>query len=198
MNRARWSARQASKILLGLIVLALVPLGATIVLGADDTVERRKGRRLNAKGCYRAAVRSSRKHGVRCFGLKWVSMMVLVPLPWARRVWALPFLTVRCWPEGKRQKRRHKTRGDWGRQRMKQGRRWVPERLLGLVVDGGCAAVALALACEESHVGMVARLRLAAALSHPPGPQPPGKRGPKPRKGKRQRSLKVWAACSDT
>ncbi len=199
LNRARWSARQASKILLGLIVRALVPpLGATIVLGADDTVERRKGRRINAKGCYRDAVRSSRKHVVRGFGLKWVSMMVLVPLPWARRGWALPFLTVLGWPEGKRQKRRHKTSVDWVRQMMKQVRRWLPERLLGLVVDGGFAAVALALACEESHVVMVARLRLDAALYHPPGPQPPGKRGPKPRTGQRQRRLQVWAARSDT
>jgi hypothetical protein len=198
LNRARWSTRQASKILLGLIVTLLVPLGAPIVLGADDTVERRSGRKIKAKGCYRDAVRSTKKHIVRCFGLKWVSMMVLVPVPWARRVWALPFLTVLCWPEGKRQKRRHKTSVDWVRQMIKQVRRWLPLRLLVLVVDGGFAAVALALACVSIRVVMVSRLRLDAALYHPPDPQPQGKRGPKPRKGKRQRSLKTWAACCDT
>jgi len=85
LNRAQWSALQASKILLGLIVLLLVPPGAAIVLGADDTVERRSGRKIKAKGCYRDAVRSSKKHVIRCFGLKWVAMMVLVPVPWARR-----------------------------------------------------------------------------------------------------------------
>jgi hypothetical protein len=198
LNRAKWSALQASKILLGLIVLLLIPAGATIVLGADDTVERRSGRKIKAKGCYRDAVRSSKKHIVRCFGLKWVSLMVLVAVPWARRVWALPFLTVLCWPEGKRHKGRHKTSVDWVRQMIKQVRRWLPLRPLVLVVDGGFAAVSLALACVSLQVVMVSRLRLDAALYHPPGPQPKGKRGPKPRKGKRQRRLKTWAARSDT
>jgi hypothetical protein len=45
---------------------------------------------------------------------------------------------------------------------------------------------------------MVSRLRLDAALYHPPVPPPPGQRGRKPTKGKRQRSLQVWAARSDT
>lgn len=198
LNRARWSALQASKILLGLIVVLLVPAGVPVVLGADDTVERRSGRRITAKGCYRDAVRSSRKHVVKCFGLKWVALMVLVPVPWARRVWALPVLTALCQPKGKAHKGRHKTSVDWVRQMMKQARRWLPTRLLVLVVDGGFAAVALALACVDSHVTMVARLRLDAALYHPPAPQPPSKRGRKPTKGKRHRSLKVWAARSDT
>jgi hypothetical protein len=198
LNRAVWSALQASKILLGVLVLVFVPPGATIVLGADDTLERRSGRQIKAKGCYRDAVRSSKKHVVRCFGLKWVSLMLLVPIPWAKRVWALPFLTTLCWPKGRPAKHRHKTSVDWVRQMMKQARRWLPERLLVLVVDGGFAAVALALACGDSQVVMVARLRLDAALYHPPAPQPPGKRGRKPTKGKRQRSLKVWAARADT
>jgi len=175
-----------------------VPLGAAIVLGADDTVERRNGRKIKAKGCYRDAVRSSKKHVVRCFGLKWVSLMLLVPVPWARRVWALPFLTALCWPAKSPPPRRHKTSVDWVRQMMKQVRRWLPKQLLVLVVDGGFAAVALALACKKSEVVMVARLRLDAALYHSPAPQPPGKRGRKPTKGQRHRSLKVWAARSDT
>jgi DDE superfamily endonuclease len=198
VNRAQWSALQAGKLLLGVIVLVLVPPGAAIVLGADDTVERRRGRQIKAKGCYRDAVRSSKKHVVRCFGLKWVSMMVLVPVPWAKRVWALPFLAALCWPPKSPHKRRHKTSVDWVRQMMKQARRWLPERLVVLVVDGGFAAVALAVACGDSQVTLVARLRLDAALYHPPMLPPPGKRGRKPTKGKRQRSLKVWAARSDT
>jgi len=198
LNRAQWSALQAGKILLGLIVTWLVPPGAVIVLGADDTIERRSGRKIRAKGCYRDAVRSSKKHVVHCFGLKWVVMMVLVPVPWAKRVWALPFLTVLSWPKGKTRSGWHKRSVDWVRQMMKQVRRWLPERVLVLVVDGGFAAVALALAGYEHQVTLVARLRLDAALYHFPSPSPPGKRGRKPTKGKRQRSLKVWAARSDT
>lgn len=198
LNRATWSGRQASRILLGLLITGLVPPGTPIILGADDTVERRSGRKINAKGCYRDAVRSSKSHVIHCFGLKWVSMMLLVAVPWSRRVWALPFLTTLCWPADKHNRHRHKTSIDWVRQMSKQVRRWLPERRLVLVVDGGFAAVSLALACVKSRVAMVSRLRWDAALYHPPGPQPPGKRGPKPLKGKRQRSLQAWAERSDT
>jgi hypothetical protein len=198
LNRATWSARQGSRILLGLLITLLVPPGATIVLGADDTVERRSGRKIAAKGCYRDAVRSTKKHVIRCFGLKWVSMMLLVPVPWSQRVWALPFLTTLCWPVEQGSQRRHKTSIDWVRQMMKQVRHWLPGRLLVLVVDGGFAAVSLALACAKHHVTMVSRLRWDAALYHSPAPQPPGKRGPKPLKGKRQRCLQGWAERVDT
>jgi hypothetical protein len=198
LNRATWSARQGSRMLLGLLITRLVPPGATIVLGADDTVERRSGRKITAKGCYRDAVRSTKKHVVRCFGLKWVSMMLLVPVPWRRRVWAFPLLTVLCWPATKRGTRRHKTSVDGVRQMMKQVRRWLPGRRLVLVVDGGFAAVVLALACVKSRVGMVSRVRWDAALYHPPGVQPPGKRGPKPTKGQRQRRLQSGAERSES
>lgn len=198
LSRATWSARQGSRILLGLLMALLVPPGAAIVFGADDTLERRSGRKIKAKGCYRDAVRSSKKHVIRCFGLKWVSMMLLVPVPWSRRVWALPFLTALCWPETKHGPRRHKTSVDWVRQMMKQVRRWLPGQRLVLVVDGGFAAVSLALACVKNKVVMVSRLRWDATLYHPPGPQPPDKRGPKPVKGKRQRRLQGWAERSDT
>jgi hypothetical protein len=125
-------------------------------------------------------------------------MMLLGPVPWSRRVWALPFLTGLCWPAENSQRRRHKTTVDWVRQMMKQVRRWLPGRQLVVVVDGGFAAVLLALACVKHHVTMVSRLRWDAGLYHPPAPQPKGKRGPKPLKGKRQRSLQAWAERPDT
>jgi DDE superfamily endonuclease len=198
LNRATWSRRQASRMLFGVLIMVLVPPRATIVLGADDTVERRHGRKITAKGGYRDAVRSTKKHVIRCFGLKWVSMMLLVPVPWSRRVWALPFLTALCWPAERAKRRRHKTSVDGVRHMTKQGRRWLPGRQLVLVVDGGFAAVSLAQACAKHQVVMVSRLRWDAALYHQPGPQLKGKRGPKPMKGKRQRSLQGWASRSDT
>jgi hypothetical protein len=135
LTRATWSARQGSRILLGWLIVLLVPPGAPIVLGADDTAERRSGRQIKAKGCYRDAVRSTKKQVIRCFGLKWVSMMRLVPVPWSRRVWALPFLTALCWPAEKATRRRHKTSVDGVQQMMQQVRRWLPGRRLVLVVD---------------------------------------------------------------
>ena len=197
LNRDAWSCLAAGRILLGLIVAA-IPGDWPIALAADDTIERRSGRRIQAKGCYRDPIRSSRKHLVKCFGLKWVALMVLVPVPWSQRVWALPILTAPCWPEGAGRRASHKTSLDWTRQMILQVRRWLPERELILVTDGGFAAVELAHACQQHQVTMICRLRLDAALYHPPGPQPPGKRGPKPKKGLRQRRLTQWASRRDT
>ena len=192
LNRARWQALAASRILLGLLV-ALVPPGSALVLAADDTIERRRGRKIKGVGCYRDAVRSSRQHVVKCFGLKWLSVMLLVKVPWSSRVWALPFLTVLCRPTDKQRPERHKTTIDILMTLVKVVRRWLPQRAIVLVVDGGFAAVKLALCCASQDVTLVTRLRLDASLYHPP-PPPTGQRGRPPRKGARQRSLKQWAA----
>jgi hypothetical protein len=197
-NRAPWSARQGSRMLVGLLVALLVPAGVPLVRGADDTVERRSGRRMTAKGCDRDAVRSAPKQVIRCCGRTGVVMRLLVPGPWARRVWALPLLPAWGRPATTSPPQRHKPRIDGGRQMGQQGRRWWPEHQLVLVVDGGVAAVSLALAWVKSRVTMVSRRRWDAALDHPPGPQPQGKRGRTPRQGKRQRSLPDGAEPADT
>ena len=93
LSRARWSGLQGAKILLGLLI-TLLPAGWPILVGVDETLERRRGRKIKAKGYYRDAVRSTHKRVVKCYGLQWNSMMLLVALPWSSRVWALPFLTV--------------------------------------------------------------------------------------------------------
>jgi len=105
LNRAKWNSLQLSKVLFGLIVL-LLPAEGAVVIGADDTIERRRGRKINGIGYYRDPVASSRKVVVKCFGLKWLSLMMMVRLPWTSRVWALPFLTVLCRAEQEGQKRK--------------------------------------------------------------------------------------------
>jgi hypothetical protein len=182
----------------GVLITPLVPPEATSVLGADDTVERRSGRKIKATGCDREAVRSAKTHVMGGFGLTWGALMLLVPGPWSRRVWAVPCLTTRCWPAEPRGPRRYQTRVDWVRQMMQQVRRWRPGRRLVLVVAGGLAAVALALACVNSRVGLVSRWRWDAALYHPPGLPPAGTRGPKPTQGTRQRRVPAWAIRADT
>lgn len=86
-------------------------------MGIDDTIERRKGSRIRAKGIYRDAVRSSDSQVVKVSGLRWLSLMLLAEIPWAQRVWALPFLTVLAPSEHyhQQQGRRHKTLTDWTR-----------------------------------------------------------------------------------
>ncbi|MFC7554367.1 transposase [Pseudoroseomonas wenyumeiae] len=92
LNRAVWSPRAASRLLLAHLITAFAP-DAPVVLGIDDTIERRRGKRIAAIGIYRDPVRSSHGHFVKASGLRWVSLMLLAPVPWAGRVWALPFLS---------------------------------------------------------------------------------------------------------
>lgn len=138
LNRACWSALHASKILLGLII-TFVPASWPLIIGIDETIERRKGTKIKAKGCYRDAVRSSEKHVIRCFGLKWLCMMLIVPVPWSQRPWALPFLTVLT-PSEKANKdanKRHKTTIDWTIQMIKQVSRWVINHSIMSLSKGG-------------------------------------------------------------
>ena len=113
LSRATWSGLALSRILFGLLVALLLSANAPILVVIDDTLERRRGAKIKAKGVFRDAVRSSEKHLVTCFGLRWVCMMVLVPLPWATRPWALPFLTVLAPSERTQTKqgKRHKCQG---------------------------------------------------------------------------------------
>lgn len=193
LNRARWSGLHLSKILLGLLVTLFAADGA-IVVGADETLERRKGKQIKAKGVFRDAVRSSRKYTVKAFGLRWLSMMLLVSVPWSSRVWALPFLTVLAASEKSHSAngKRHKTSIDWLMQMTSQVRRCLPTRQLVLVVDGGLIALKLGHRCLNyaNPVTLVARFRMDAQLYDFPQAQPKSKTGPKPQKGKRQPSLK--------
>ncbi len=195
LNRATWSGLRVSQILLGLVVAAFVASGAPLIIAADETLERRKGRKIKQKGAFRDAVRSSKTRTVTSFGLRWVSMMLLVSVPWSTRVWALPFLTVLA-PSEKTNLangKRHKTSIDWVGQMIGVVRRWVPTRPIVLIVDGGLAAVKLGLRCAGFSVPVtcISRLRLDAVLHEPPPAPVAGKRGPKPKKGKRQPSLKA-------
>ncbi|SRR5712691_8606295 len=194
LSRAHWNGLEVSQILLGVLVVAFVAMGAPIVLGADETLERRNGQRIGAKGLFRDAVLSSKKRVVHSYGLRWVSLMLLVEVPFSGRVWALPFLTVLATSEkvDRAQGRRHKTSIDWIGQMIAVVRRWLPQRTLVLVVDGGLAAIKLGLRCAADSVGItyVSRLRLDAVLHDNPLPQPKSKRGKKPKKGPRQASLK--------
>jgi len=195
LNRAVWSSLEVSQILLGLLVTAFVATGAPVIVAADETLERRQGDKIKAKSVFRDAARSSRKHTVTSYGLRWVCMALLVPVPWSQRVWALPFLTVLA-PSKKTNLangKRHKTSIDWVGQMTSQLRRWLPERHLVLVVDGGLAAIKLGHRCLSyaNPVTYVSRLRLDARLYAWPGPQPEDKPGPKPKKGERQASLKA-------
>ena len=148
LNRAAWCPRTGGRILFGLLIGAFAPHGP-VVLGLDDTIERRRGKRIAAKGIYRDPVRSSDSHFVKASGLRWMSLMVLAPIPWASRVWALPFLTALVPSERacRERDRRHKPLLDVGRQLALQARRWLPGRDLVVVGDGASRPCCSSMPC---------------------------------------------------
>jgi hypothetical protein len=117
LNRARWSGRALGRRLLLLLVAAFAPTGP-VVIGIDDTIKRRWGAKITARGLSRDPVRSSHGHFVKASGLRWLSAMLLVQGSWAARVWALPFLTGLCPSEryAHAHQQRHKLLTDWARQ----------------------------------------------------------------------------------
>jgi DDE superfamily endonuclease len=192
LNRAVWSSREASRLLLGMLVTAFAAFGP-VVLGLDDTIERRRGARIKAKGIYRDPVRSSHSHFVKASGLRWLSLMLLAPIPWAKRVWALPFLTVLApserYYEGRT--RAHKKLTDWARQVLLQVRRWLPRRKLVVVMDASFAALDFLwqVAKLANPIALIARFRLDAALYEPAPERQPGQNGRPRKKGKRLPTL---------
>ena len=189
LNRAAWSSRAAAKQLLMLLIKAFVPAGAPVIIGLDDTIERRWGPKISARGIYRDPVRSSKGHFVKASGLRWLSAMLLVRVRWADRIMALPFLTMLA--PSKRfyanKSRAPKTLLDWARQAALQIHRWLPERYVVMVGDSAFAAIEF-LAAVRNYVCVVTRLRLDASLFDFPPTNRKG-RGRRPIKGKRLKKL---------
>jgi hypothetical protein len=202
LNRATWSSRELSRILLHLLVRAFVSNDAPVIVGIDETIERRRGTKIATKGIYRDPVRSSAAHFVKTSGLRWISMQLLVVIPWARRVWALPFLTVLAPSERYHQERgkRYKKLTDWGRQMILQLRRWLPSRQLVIVADSTYAVLELLARCSRlpAPVVLITRLRLDAALYDPAPPCSAPTRGRPRRKGQRQVTLAQRLTTPDT
>jgi DDE superfamily endonuclease len=200
LNRAVWSPRTASRLLLRLLVAVFLPRGV-IVFGLDDTLERRRGEQMQAQGIYRAPGRSSHAYVVQVSGRRWLGCMVLTPIAWANRVWALPFLTVRCPSErfSEQRGRRHQplTARAWQMSRLLV--RWLPGREIVGVADSSCAVLAL-LDKVKTRPGarVITRRRLDAVLSEPAPHRKPGTNGRPRLKGQRRPPLEAVLAEEQT
>ncbi len=202
LNRARWSSLQVSKRLLFLLLRYLDPGRGPLIFGMDETLERRWGPRIKARGIYRDAVRSSGSHLVKASGLRWVSLMWLTFIPFAQRVWALPVLTALAPSERyyQNQGKTPKKLTDWSRQLILQLRRWLPHRPLVLVGDSSYAVLELLHFCQSltPPVTFITRLRLDAALYDPALPREPGQKGRPRLKGARLPTLQQRLQDPDT
>src|SRR5215203_3285132 len=197
LSRARWSSLEASRILLGLLLEAFVVREGPLIVGLDETLERRYGKKISARGVYRDPVRSTHQTFVKSSGLRWVCAMLLVEVPWASRVWALPFLSALAPSEryAAERGRRHKKVTEWAWQLLLVLRRWHPQREIVAVADRAYASLKLLDRCRElsKPITFVTRLRLDAALYEPAPPRRQGQIGRLRIKGERLPNLSVVA-----
>ena len=162
-----------------------------LVFGLDDTIERRRGEKIKAKGIYRDPVRSSHSHFVKASGLRWLCCMLLVEVPWAGMVWGLPFLTVLCPSERyyTEKKRRHQKLTERAWQMIKLVARWLPDRDLVFVGDSSFAVLDLLdRVSTMQNVSLITRLRLDAQLYDSAPERKPGQKGRPRVKGARRPS----------
>ena len=114
LNRNAWSGLALARTLRHLIITALVPSGP-VIIGLDHTLERRRGLRIGPAGRFYDASRRADTPKPTSRGLRWLSAMVLVEVPFAGRLWALPVLTAltpsKIWSE--RQRQRHRAVTEW-------------------------------------------------------------------------------------
>jgi DDE superfamily endonuclease len=166
LNRAVGPPLSASRLVLKLLVAVFIPRGV-VLFGLDDTIERRRGAQIHAKGIDRDPVRPSHAHSVKVSGLCWLSCMVRAPMSWANRVWALPFMTVLC-PSKRcyaQRGRRHQNLTERAWQMGRLVTRWLSGREVVLVVDSSVAALELLDQVQRLfRASLITRLRLAAAL----------------------------------
>jgi len=200
LNRDQWSSLKASRILLNLLIKTF-GLAGELVIGFDDTIERRRGEKIKAKGIYRDAVRSSKSFFVKCVprGLRWLSFMLLTEVPFAGKVWALPFLTVLCPSERYDEERgiHHRKLTDRARQAILLIKKWLPQMNLIFVGDSSFAALDL-LNRVRDEVTVVSRLRLDAALYRKARAKKVGQIGRPRKKGKRLPTLQAVIANPKT
>lgn len=196
LSRAVWSSGETSRVLLGLLVERFVPEGP-LVVGVDETLERRQGKKIEAKGIYRDPVRSSHSHFVKTSALRWVCVTLLAEVPWASRVWALPFLCSLAPSERytTEQGKRHEPLTERAWQLLLLVRRWQPERQIVAVADSTYASLQLLERCRRliAPITFITRLRLDAALYEAAPPRYPGQIGRPRLKGERLPNLSAVA-----
>jgi hypothetical protein len=185
-------ARATSWLVVNKVLLPGVSVLERFVGRIRDRAQKRLWKRLVA------ALDDKLSIGVEYFsGLRWLSLAVMLPVPFAGRRWALPFLTVLApsarWSEA--QGRRHKALTEWARQAILQTKRWLPDRRVVVVADSGFSALEF-IAAVRRHVCLITRLRLDASLFEPAPKRRKGQMGRTALKGKRRPKLNAVCRSS--
>ena len=179
LNRARWVPLAVSHRLLLLLVATFVPVGATVEIVVDETLERRWGPRITKRSHYRDPLLSSKGRSISNSGLRWVIFALVVHVPWTRRYWALPFLAVCVTPPQLDAQRQHHHRGVPAitQLMLRRIRSWLPARAMAVWGDGAYSSIELGLLAQDERITLITPLRLDANLFAPAPPRQPGQNG---------------------
>ncbi len=159
LNRSRWNMLRASNMLLRMIVDAFP--STILTFSVDDTIERRRGKKIRAKGIFKDPVGTGSGKPTTCSGLRWTPVMILIRIPFMKRTVALPFLTILNPSERTSKKigRWHKSPQRSAEQVCHLLRRWFPKHIIVFVADAGYATTGLFRACRKLKINLVTRAK---------------------------------------
>ena len=175
-SRAAGSGRTAARVLLGLLLEAFI-LAGPMLRSLDDRIERRRVKRINAKGIDRDPVRSSHGHFVTASGLRWLSLCCWSPVLGGWVLGVAP--SDGSCSLGAVLPRRRAVRQEahrLGQQLVFWAHRRIPERQLVLVTGSSFSALEFLAPCFVRRSPASPALRLDTALDQPALPRRPGTR----------------------
>jgi len=164
-SEAAWNFDEIGRILLLKLLSAFVP-GARVWLVTDDTLCHKRGAKVAFGGIFLDAVLSSKRHKVFRFGTNWVSLGLVVQLPFRQdRFFCCNVLWRVCTKKGKA-KGRHKTKPQLAREMLDLVASWLPDRQLVVVADSAYLGKALLKGLPQ-NVAAIGPIHKKAALTLP-------------------------------
>lgn len=192
LNKAKWSCLSLSKTLLKMVIPYAAGEDSVLRFNIDDTLVRRYGKHIKLKGNHHDAVRSRGRKKVISQGIRWLSLQLSCKVPWSKRYWSLPIMTIAC-PSKKtcaKEKLRYRSCCERSRTIFALLRRWLPDQAIEVVADNGFQTAELYLVADKLGITLITRSRADINLYDPaPKNLPKGRRGPKPQKGAKQSKL---------
>ena len=165
-REAVWNWDEVGRLLILDIVAHLVP-GMQVWLVVDDTLCHKRGGHVAFGGIFLDAVLSTAKHKIFRFGNNWVTLGVVVQLPFRPdRYYCLNVLWRVCEKRGAKAKHEHRTKPQRAAEMIGKIAAWLPGHKLHVVADVAYVGQHL-LKDRPSNVNVVGPLRWDAALTEP-------------------------------
>lgn len=179
-SQAVWNWDEVCRLLLLEVVAHLVP-DLDVWLVVDDTLCHKRGGHVAFGGVFLDAVLSSSKHKVFRYGNNWVTLGVVVQLPFRKdRYYCLNVLWRVCEKRGSKPRNQHRTKSQLAAEMVQLIASWLPNHKLRVVGDVAYVGKHL-LKDRPSNVDIVGPIRWDAELSEPLllPPHKRRKRGPR-------------------